>query len=161
MSISVTIRDIWTKFDIHIKHHTINMTKCAKFTWLENSVWRRLPTWISEYVNDTELDRAICTKFGGQMRNATWRWHMTKTRNRKFICVTSLNKCREHRCDDVKAYKRSQLTDLYFKLLSICRTHLFALLSRLLIRLLPTNFIKTANIRGYLKGGGGEPARHP
>jgi len=24
------------------------------------------------------------------------RWHMTKTWNRKFICVTSLNECQEH-----------------------------------------------------------------
>jgi len=40
---------------------------------------------------------------------------MTKTRNRMFIRVTSLNECREHRCAGVKAYKSSQLTDLYFK----------------------------------------------
>jgi len=52
---------------------------------------------------------------------------MTKTRNRKFICVTSLNECWEHRCDDVKAYKSSQLTDLYFKPMQL--TQLFALLS--------------------------------
>jgi len=40
---------------------------------------------------------------------------MTKTRNRKLIRVTSLNECREHRCDDLKAYKSSELTDLYLK----------------------------------------------
>jgi len=51
----------------------------------------------------------------GRCIRAMRRWRMTKTRNRKFIRVTSLNECREHRCDDVKAYKSSQLTDLYFK----------------------------------------------
>jgi len=40
---------------------------------------------------------------------------MTKSRNRKLIRVTSLNEYREHMCDDLKAYKSSQLTDLYFK----------------------------------------------
>jgi len=30
--ISVTITDIWTKFDIELKHRTINMTEYAKFT---------------------------------------------------------------------------------------------------------------------------------
>jgi len=51
----------------------------------------------------------------GRCITAMRRWHMTKTRNRMFIRVTSLNECREHRCDDVKAYKSSQLTNLYFK----------------------------------------------
>jgi len=144
--ISVTITDIWTKFYIELKHHTINMTECSKFTWLENPRWWWPPSWISENVN-SELDRAICAKFGGQMHHG--HAEMTHDQNSKpeLICVTSLlwwikmyilNECWEHnRCDDVKAYKSSQLTDLY---LSLCRTHLFALLSRLLIcHTSPTN----------------------
>jgi len=66
--ISVSVTDIWTKFDIELKHHTINMTECGKFTWFENPIWRP-PSWISENVNNFELDRAICTKFGGQMHH--------------------------------------------------------------------------------------------
>ena len=31
VSVSVTITDIWIKFDIELKHHT-NMTECAKLT---------------------------------------------------------------------------------------------------------------------------------
>jgi len=58
--------DIWTKFYTELKHHTINMTDCAKFTWFDPRWWR-LPSWISENVNNCELDRAICAKFGGQM----------------------------------------------------------------------------------------------
>jgi len=50
---------------------------------------------------------------------------MTKTRNRNFFArrhyydekkMYILNKCREHtRCDNVKAYKSSQLTNVQFK----------------------------------------------
>ena len=67
--ISVTIADIWTKFYIELKHHTINMTDCSKFTWLENPRRWRSPSWISENVNNSELDRVICAKFGGQMHH--------------------------------------------------------------------------------------------
>ena len=58
------IADIWTKFYIDLKHHTINMTECSKCTRLEYP-----PTWISENVNNSELDTAICAKFGGQMHH--------------------------------------------------------------------------------------------
>jgi len=66
-SISVTITDIWTKFYIELKHHTINMTECSKFTWLENPRWWRPQSCISENVNNSELDGAICANFGEQM----------------------------------------------------------------------------------------------
>ena len=89
--ISVTITDIWTKFDIELKHHTINMTECAKFTRLENQDGggRHLgfpkmsitPNWIKLFAQNLV----------GRCITAMRRWHMTKTRNRKFICVTSLN----------------------------------------------------------------------
>ena len=65
---------------------------------------------------------------------------MIKSRNLKLIQVTSLEECWEHRCDDLKAYKSSQLTDLYFKPMqnSPVRTVVY----RLLIcytTILPTN----------------------
>jgi len=144
--ISVSITNIWTKFDIELKHHTISITECAKFTWLENPRWRRPPSWISKNVNNSNGTELFAQNLMGRCITAMRRWHMAKTPNRKFIRVTSLNECRENRCDDVEAYKSSQLTDLYFK---PCRTQMFALLSRLLISdgsPIPTNFIKTANI---------------
>ena len=138
--ISVTITYIWTKFYIELKHYTTNMSECSKFTWLRNPRWWRPPSWISENVNNSELDRAICTKFGGQMHHG--HAEMTHDQNSKpeLFCVTSLwwikmyilNECREYnRCDDVKAYKSCQLIQIFS--LSLCSTHLFALLSRLLI----------------------------
>ena len=45
------------------------MTECAKFTSLKNPKWRRPPSWISENVDNSKLDRAICTKFGGHMHH--------------------------------------------------------------------------------------------
>jgi len=90
-----------------------HVTECAKFTWLKNGGGRHLvfrkmsitPNWIELFAQNLV----------GRCVTAMRRWHMTKSRNRKFIRVTSLNECTEHRCDDVKAYKCSQLTDFYFK----------------------------------------------
>jgi len=87
--ISVTITYIWTKFDIELKHHTVNMTECSKFTWLENLTWWRPPSWILKNFNNYEWDGAICTKFGGQMH---YDHAMTHDQNSKveLFCVTSL-----------------------------------------------------------------------
>jgi len=122
-SISVTIAYIWTKFYIELKHRTIDMKECSKFTWLENPRRWKPPSWISENVNNSELDRELFAQnMVGRCITAMRRWHMTKIRNRNFVCVTSLlwwikmyilNECREHnRCADIKAYKSSELTNL-------------------------------------------------
>jgi len=107
---------------IEFKHHTINTTECSKFIWPENPRWCRPPSWISENVNNSEWDRAICAKFGGQLHHGHAK--MTHDQNSKpeLFCVTSLlwwikmyilNECREHnKFADVKAYKSSQLTNL-------------------------------------------------
>jgi len=118
---NIYLNQIWLK----LKHHTINMTECSKFTWLKNLTWWRPPSWISKNVNNYELDRAICLKFGGQMHYG----HAEMTHDQKSKPELLLrdviimmnkdvaynNECREHnRCDNVKAYKSSQLTNLYF-----------------------------------------------
>ena len=133
---------IWTKFDIEVKHHTINMTECSKFTRLKNLTWWRPPSWISKNVNNYEWDRAICAKFCGQMHCG--HAEMTHDQNSKpeLFCVASLlwwikmyslNECREYnRCDNVKAYK-TRARNFQIFIFSLCRTHLFALLSGLLI----------------------------
>ena len=51
--ISVTITDIWTKFDIELKHYTVPNLHDLKI----------------QNVHNSELDRAICIKFGGQMHH--------------------------------------------------------------------------------------------
>ena len=106
-------------YTTELNHHTINMSECSKFTWLENTRWWRPPSWISENINNSELDRELFAQnLVGRCITAMRRWHITtKTRNRNFFRVTSLlwwikmyilNECREHnRCADVKAYKSS------------------------------------------------------
>ena len=84
-------RIIWTKFYTELKHHTTDMKECANFTRLENPRRWRPPSWISENVNNSELDRELFAQnLVGRFITAMRRWHMTKTRNRNFFCVTSL-----------------------------------------------------------------------
>jgi len=85
---SVTMADIWTKFYIELKHHTVNMMECSKFTWFENPRWWRPPSWISENVNNSELVRAICAKSGGQMHHG--HAEMTHDQNSKIETGTFL-----------------------------------------------------------------------
>jgi len=104
------VTDIWTKFGTELKYHTVNTPEWSNSHNLKIYTWRWPPSWFLENVSNSELDRAICTKF-----TAMRRWLMTKSWNRKSIRVTSSNECRKHRCDELKAYKSSQLTDVYFK----------------------------------------------
>jgi len=84
--ISVTIAYIWTKFYTELKHRTIDMTECSKFTWLENPRWWRPPSWISENVNNSELDREVFAQnLVGRCITAMRRWHMAKSRNWNFF----------------------------------------------------------------------------
>ena len=82
----MTIADIWTKFYIELKHHTINMMECSKFTWLEDPRWWRPQSWISENVNNFGLDKDILDQIIWE--DVPWRRgddHVTKSRNRKFF----------------------------------------------------------------------------
>ena len=88
--ISVTIADIWKKF-----------IQCSSITLL---TWRNVPNLYDLKIQDSggrnlgfrkmpitpnwiELFAQILV---GRCIKAMRRWHMTKTRNRKFFCVTSL-----------------------------------------------------------------------
>ena len=71
------------------------MTECPKCTRLENQRWWRPLSWISENVNNYELDRAICAKFGGQMHHS--HAEITHDQNSKpelFLCdvIVVMNK---------------------------------------------------------------------
>jgi len=135
--IYVTIAYIWTKFYTELKHRTIDMTECSKFTWLENPRSWRPPSWISENVNNSELDRELFAQnLVGRCIAAMRRWHINQNSKlelflRDVIIMMNKDVYIEHnRCADVKAYKSSQFTNFS---LSQCRTNLFALLSTLLI----------------------------
>jgi len=130
--ISVTIADIWTKFYIELKHRTINMTECSKCTRLENPRWWRPLSWISENVNNSELDRAICANVGGQMHHG----HGQKSKPELF-CLTSLlwwikiiYYTNVGNIIGALISRRTKALNLQIFSLSLCRTHMFALLSR-------------------------------
>ena len=139
--ISVTIAYIWTKFYIELKHHTVNMTECSKFTWPENPRWWRPPSWILENVNNSELDRELFAQnFGGQMHHG--HAQMTHDQNSKlelFLCdvIIIMNKDvyieRMSGIIGVLMSRPARALNLQIFSLSLCITHLFALLSRLLI----------------------------
>ena len=48
------------------------------------------PSWISENVNNSELDRAICAKVGGQMHHAHADMRHGHKSKPELFCVTSL-----------------------------------------------------------------------
>jgi len=58
----------------------------------------RPPSWVLENVTNSELDTAICTKFGGQMHHSHAE---TRSRNWKLIRVMSSNERLEHKCVDL------------------------------------------------------------
>jgi len=58
-------------------------------------------------VNNSGLNKDICTKFYKIQEDASQPCgddHMTKSRNRKLIRVTSSNKCHKHQCVDLGDY---------------------------------------------------------
>ena len=80
------LNQIWYRTQItHYQH-----ARMAKFTETENPRWRRSPSWISENVNNSELDRAICAKFGGQMHHGHAEITHGQNSTPELFCVTSL-----------------------------------------------------------------------
>ena len=141
-SISVLISYIWTKFYIEVKHHTINMTECSKFTWLENLTWWRPPSWISKNVNNYEWDRAVCAKFGGQMQMTHGQNSKPKLFLRDVIIMMNKDVYIKRMLGTLCAMmsRPTRALNLQIFMFSLCRTHLFALLSGLLIcHTSPTN----------------------
>jgi len=51
-------------------------------------------SWISENVNNSELDRAICAKFGGQIHHGHAEITHDQTQNRNFLrdVIVAMNK---------------------------------------------------------------------
>ena len=72
--------------------------------WLTQAIprWRRPPSLILEkYINNSGLDKDICTKFHGKTQQGCTDDHVTKSRNRKLIRVTSSNEGLKHMCVDL------------------------------------------------------------
>ena len=101
-SISVTITDIWTKFGTKHKYHTINTPEWPNWHKLkiQNGGGRHLK--FQRNVNNFGLDTDILHQI--KWEDASWPCgddHVTKSRNRKLIRVTSSNDCL---CVDLSDY---------------------------------------------------------
>ena len=104
-SISVTIRDIWTKFGTELMHYTLKTPECSKFTQLENPRWRRPPSWISGKCQQLHIGlRYLHQIWWDDASRPCGDDHVTQSRNRKLIRVTSSNERLAHRCVDLTDY---------------------------------------------------------
>ena len=109
------------------------MTECFKCTRLENPRWWRPLSSISKNVNNSEFYRAI---------------RPPGKRCKRCIYYTNVGNI-------INALTSIRALNFQIFSLSLCRTHLFALLSRLLIRLFPSvqsayrkcHFMETAMAR--------------
>jgi len=109
-SISVTITYIWTKFGTDHKYHTINTLEWPNLHELKIQDGGGCHLKFRKNVNNFRLDKDILHQIiwedaPGPCGND----HVTKSRNRKLIRVTSSNECLKHMCVDLSDYNR------YFK----------------------------------------------
>ena len=110
-SISVTITDIWTKFGTEHKYHTTNTPEWPNShkVKIQDCGGRHLE--FRKNVNNFGLDKDILHQIiwedAPRRRGAD---HVTKSRNRKSIRVTSSNKCVKHMCVDLSDYNRTKFS---------------------------------------------------
>jgi len=101
-SISVTITDIWNKFGTEHKYHTTNTPEWLNTHKLKIQDGGGRQLEFQKNVNNVGLDKDI-------LYQIIWkdapRWlgddHVTKSRNRKLIRVTSSNEGLKHMCVDL------------------------------------------------------------
>jgi len=102
-SISVTITDIWTKFGTEHKYHTLNTPEWPNLHKLKMQDGGDRHLEFRKNVNNFGLDKDILHQIIWE--EAPWPCgddHVTKSQNRKLICVTSSTKCLKHMCVDLR-----------------------------------------------------------
>ena len=119
-SISVTSAYILTQFGTEHKCHTINMSEWPNSHNLniQDGGRRHLEFW--KIVNNSGLDKDICTKFYENASQPCADDHVTKGRNRKLIPVASSNERLKHKCVDLSYYNRYLNQILYRSQISHC-----------------------------------------
>ena len=130
-SISVTITDIWPKFCTQLKCHTIYTPEWPNSHKLKIQDGGGRHLEFRKNVNNSGLDKDICTKFYVKMHHG-------------HVEMTTWSNVGNKRAS-ISGPRRALNLQVFS--LSLCRTHLFTLLSKffkLVIHILQTNFIKTA-----------------
>ena len=98
----MTITDIWTKFGTEHKYHTINTPEWPNsyIPKIQDGGGRHLE--FQKNVNNFGLDKDILDQIIREDASRPCRDdHMTKSRNRKLIRVTSSNESLKHLCVDL------------------------------------------------------------
>jgi len=106
-SISVTITDIWTKFNTEHKYPTINTPEWPNSHKLKIQDGSGRHLEFRKNVNNFGLDNDILDQIIWE--DASWRRgddHVTKSQNRKLIRVTSSNEGLKHMCVDLSDCNR-------------------------------------------------------
>ena len=98
LRLSVTLSDIWTKFGTEHKYHTINTPEWPNThnPKIQDGGGRHHE--FRKKVNNSGLDRHLHQILWEDAPRPRGNDHMTKSRNRKLILVTSSNKRLEHKC---------------------------------------------------------------
>jgi len=107
-SIWVTITDIWTKFGTEHKCHTINTPE-----WLNSHNWKSNMA-AADILNFRKMSITLDWIKISCIKLYAWEDasrpcgddHVTKSRNRKLIRVTSSNQGLKHMCVDLSDYNR-------------------------------------------------------
>jgi len=103
----VTITDIWTNIGIEHKYHTINTPKWPNSHKLKIQDGGRRHLKIQRNVNNSGLDKYNLQQISCEDAPRPCRDdHLTKSRNRKLIRVTSSKEGLEHMCVDLTDYNR-------------------------------------------------------
>jgi len=105
--ISVTITDIWTKFGTEHKYHTVNTPEWPNSHKLKIQDGGGRHVEFQKNVTNIGLDKNILHQIiRGDAPQPCGDDHMTKSRNRKLIRVTSSTKGLQHMCVDLGDYSR-------------------------------------------------------
>ena len=106
-SISVTITDIWTKCGTEHKYHTANTLEWPNSHKLKIQDGGGRHLEFRKNVNNSGLDKDILHQIIWEdAPRRRGNDHVTKSRNRKLIRVTSSNEGLKHMCIDLSDYNR-------------------------------------------------------
>ena len=115
-SISVTITDIRTKFSTEHRYHTTNTLEWPNSHKLKIQDGGGRHLEFRKNVNNFGLDKDILHQIiwedASRRRGDD---HVTKSRNRKLIRVTSSNECLKHMCVDLSDYNR-YLNQIWYRI---------------------------------------------
>ena len=123
-SISVTITDIWTKFGTEHKYHTINTPEWPNSHKLKIQDGGGRHLELRKNVNNFGLNKDILHQIiwedAPRRRGDD---HVSKSRNRKLIRVTSSNEGLKHMCVDLSDYNRYYIHLYFTKEMVVVKTH--------------------------------------